>query len=64
MVLQVGHAIRVTIAAMNELRQMLSVSTKIVGATPELSASVEKDLANIPEFEPRFLRLNAEEPYR
>ena len=64
MVLQVGHAIRVTIAAMNALRQMLSVSTKIVGATPELSASVAKDLANIPEFEPRFLRLNAEEPYR
>ncbi len=64
MVLQVGHAIRVTIAAMNALRQMLSVSTKIVGATPELSASVEKDLANIPEFESRFLRLNAEEPYR
>jgi phosphoenolpyruvate carboxylase len=64
MVLQVGHSIRVTIAAMNALRQMLSVSTKIVGATPELSASVEKDLANIPEFEPRFLRLNAEEPYR
>jgi phosphoenolpyruvate carboxylase len=64
MVLQVGHAIRVTIAAMNDLRQMLSVSTKIVGATPELSASVANDLANIPEFEPRFLRLNAEEPYR
>ena len=64
MVLQVGHAIRVTIAAMNDLRQMLSVSTKIVGSTPELSASVEKDLANIPEFEPRFLRLNSEEPYR
>ena len=64
MVLQVGHAIRVTIAAMNELRQMLSVSTKIVGATPELSASVANDLANIPEFEPRFMRLNAEEPYR
>ena len=64
MVLQVGHAIRVTIAAMNDLRQMLSVSSKIVGATPELLASVEKDLANLPEFEPRFLRLNAQEPYR
>ena len=64
MVLQVGHSIRVTIAAMNELRQMLSVSTNIVGATPELTASVEKDFKNIPEFEPRFLRLNAEEPYR
>lgn len=64
MVLQVGHAIRTTIAAMDQLRQMLSVSTRIVGATPELTASVERDLKNIPEFEPRFLRLNAEEPYR
>ena len=62
--LQVGHAIRTTIAAMNRLRQMLSVSTRIAGATPELSASVEKDLANIPEFEERFLRLNVQEPYR
>jgi len=63
-VLQVGHAIRTTIAAMNKLRQMLSVSTRIAGATPELSASVEKDLKNIPEFEERFLRLNVQEPYR
>ena len=63
-VLQVGHAIRTTIAAMNRLRQMLSVSTRIVGATPELSASVEKDLKNIPEFEDHYLRLNVQEPYR
>ncbi|MUH49372.1 MAG: phosphoenolpyruvate carboxylase, partial [Actinobacteria bacterium] len=64
MVLQVGHAIRVTIAAMDALRQLLSVSTRIVGATPELSASVAKDIENIPEFEERFMRLNIEEPYR
>ena len=64
MVLQVGHAIRVTIAAMDQLRQMLSVSTKITGATPELSASVADDLKHIPEFESRFKRLNVEEPYR
>ena len=64
MVLQVGHAIRVTIDAMNSLRQMLSISTRIIGATPELSASVEQDLKHITEFEPRFLRLNAQEPYR
>ena len=63
-ILQVGHAIRTTIAAMDQLRQMLSVSTRIVGATPELSASVERDLKNIPEFEERFLRLNQQEPYR
>ena len=63
-VLQVGHAIRTTIAAMDRLRQMLSVSTRIAGATPELSASVEEDLKRIPEFEQRFLRLNVQEPYR
>jgi len=63
-VLQVAHAIRTTIASMNELRQMLSISTRIIGATPELTASVEKDLKSIPEFEARFLRLNAQEPYR
>ena len=62
--LQVAHAIRTTIAAMDQLRQMLSVSTRITGATPELSASVEEDLKYIPEFEPRFLRLNVQEPYR
>jgi phosphoenolpyruvate carboxylase len=63
-ILQVAHAIRTTIAAMDELRQLLSVSTRITGATPELSASVERDLKNIPEFEPRFLRINQQEPYR
>ena len=63
-VLQVAHAIRTTISAMDQLRQVLSVSTRIVGATPELSASVAEDLKNIPEFEQRFLRLNQQEPYR
>jgi len=62
--LQVAHAIRTTISAMDELRQLLSVSTRITGATPELSASVERDLKNIPEFEERFLRINQQEPYR
>ena len=63
-VLQAAHAIRTTISAMDQLRQVLSVSTRIVGATPELTASVEADLKNIPEFEQRFLRLNQQEPYR
>ena len=64
MLLQVAHAIRVTIDTMNSLRQVLSISTRIIGATPELTASVEQDLKHIREFEPRFLRLNAQEPYR
>lgn len=62
--LQVAHAIRTTISSMDQLRQMLSVSTRITGATPELTASVEIDLQHITEFEPRFLRLNVQEPYR
>jgi phosphoenolpyruvate carboxylase len=64
MVLQVGHAIRVTLAAMNEIRQVLSVSTRIAGASKELENSVAIDIANIPEIEARYRRLNAEEPYR
>ena len=64
MVLQVGHAIRVTIAAMDELRQMLSVSTRITGVSKALLDSVEEDLKHIPEFEDRFKRLNVQEPYR
>ena len=64
MVLQVGHAIRVTIAAMDELRQMLSVSTRITGVSKHLLDSVEEDLKHIPEFEERFKRLNVQEPYR
>ncbi|HEY9275854.1 MAG TPA: phosphoenolpyruvate carboxylase, partial [Candidatus Nanopelagicaceae bacterium] len=63
-VLQMGHAIRVTIEALDELRQALSVSTKISGASKELLDSIERDLANIPEFEARFKRINVEEPYR
>lgn len=64
MVLQVGHAIRVTLAAMDEIRHVLSVSTRIAGASEELEASVAQDIANLPEIEARYLRLNAEEPYR
>jgi phosphoenolpyruvate carboxylase len=64
MVLQVGHAIRVTSAAMDEIRQMLSISTRIAGVSHELEMSVLNDLEEIPEIEARYRRLNAEEPYR
>ena len=63
-VLQMGHAIRVTLEALDELRQALSVSTKLAGTSQALLDSVARDLANIPEFEPRFKRINVEEPYR
>ena len=63
-VVQVGHAIKVISEAMAKLRQSLSVSTRIINVSQELKDSVEKDLANIPEFEARYRRLNAREPYR
>lgn len=63
-VLQMGHAIRVTLEVLDELRQALSVSTKIAGTSKELEDSVARDLVNIPEIEPRFKRINVEEPYR
>ncbi|MBU6263302.1 MAG: phosphoenolpyruvate carboxylase, partial [Actinomycetales bacterium] len=63
-VVQVGHAIRVISEAMSQLRQSLSVSTRIINVSDALKDSVEKDLANIPEFEARYRRLNAREPYR
>ena len=63
-VLQTGHFIRAMLAALDELRQALSVSTRISGVSKELEDSVAKDLALLPEIEDRFRRINAEEPYR
>ena len=62
--LQIGHFIRAMLAALDPLRQALSVSTRIAGASKELTNSVARDLDNLPEIETRFRRLNVEEPYR
>ena len=62
--LQIGHFIRAMLGALDPLRQALSVSTRIAGASPELEESVAWDLDNLPEIEARFRRLNVEEPYR
>ena len=63
-VLQMGHAIRVTLEALDELRQALSISTKLAGTSQPLLDSVAQDLQRLPEIEPRFKRINVEEPYR
>jgi phosphoenolpyruvate carboxylase len=62
--LQVGHAVRVLLEKLDALRQSLSVSERLVGASEELLQSIDTDLQNLPEFEDRFKRLNVEEPYR
>ena len=46
-VLQTGHFIRAMLAMLDELRQALSVSTRISGVSKELVDSVEKDLSQI-----------------
>ena len=62
--LQYDHGVRDAIRVVDVLRRDLSSSVRIAGATPELQASLVRDLELLPEVEPRFLRLNAEEPYR
>ncbi len=62
--LQHDHGLRDAIAVVNVLRRDLSSSVRIAGATAELRESLARDLELLPEVEPRFLRLNAEEPYR
>jgi phosphoenolpyruvate carboxylase len=62
--LQHEHAIRGALELVDELRSDLSPSVRIAGATPELEASLAADLEALPEIEPRYRRLNAEEPYR
>ena len=63
-VLQTGHFIRTMLKSVDELRQALSVSTRIAGVSEELIASVKRDLERLPEIEDRYRRLNTEEPYR
>jgi phosphoenolpyruvate carboxylase len=62
--LQHDHAIRDALAVVDELRLDVSSSVRIAGATDELERSLEADLAQLPEIEERYLRMNAEEPYR
>lgn len=62
--LHVGHAVRVLLEKLDALRQSLSVSARLAGASDELLRSIDVDLQNLPEFEERFKRLNVEEPYR
>ncbi len=64
LLLQHGRTIAALIRLCDRLIQDLSTSSRIAGASPELEASVAADLAELPEVEPRYRRMNAEEPYR
>jgi phosphoenolpyruvate carboxylase len=62
--LQAQHGIRLLLGLVNDLRRDLSVSQRISPASEALVHRLEQSLEELPEVEPRYVRLNAEEPYR
>jgi phosphoenolpyruvate carboxylase len=62
--LQNSHFTRTVFEHLDELRQALSISTKLAGVSTELEKSVQQDLEKLPEIENRYRRINVEEPYR
>jgi phosphoenolpyruvate carboxylase len=62
--LQHDHAIKNALDVIDELRDELSCSVRIVGVSTELEASLAADLRQLPEIEPRQRRLSSEEPLR
>jgi phosphoenolpyruvate carboxylase len=61
--LQAEHGTRLLLALLDDLRRELSVSQRISGASEELLARLDELLEAV-HVEPRYRRLNAEEPYR
>ena len=62
--LQAVHGIRMLQTLVDRLRRDLSVSDRVSEVSAELTARIEELLPGLPEVEPRYRRLNAEEPYR
>ena len=62
--LQAVHGIRMLRAMVNHLRRDLSVSERLSTVSDALRERLDGLLEQLPEVEPRYLRLNAEEPYR
>ncbi len=62
--LQAVHGIRLLRTLVDRLRRDLSVSDHVSSVSGEISARIRQVLPGLPEVEPRYRRLNAEEPYR
>jgi phosphoenolpyruvate carboxylase len=62
--LHADRAIRYQIELVDSLIDELAISTRVVQATPELTKSLERDREVLPDIHDRYIRLNAEEPYR
>jgi phosphoenolpyruvate carboxylase len=62
--LQAVHGIRLVMTLVDRLRRELSVSDRVSDVAPEITERIDALLPGLPEVEPRYRRLNAEEPYR
>ncbi|WP_235826007.1 phosphoenolpyruvate carboxylase [Candidatus Frankia alpina] len=62
--LQHEFGIRLLISAVEQLIKELTASTRVVGVSDELLSSLAADRQVLPEVHDRYIRLNAEEPYR
>ena len=62
--LQAVHGLRLLQATVDGVRRNLSVSERVSDVSAEVRARTEVLLPGLPEVEPRYRRLNAEEPYR
>jgi phosphoenolpyruvate carboxylase len=58
------RALNIQLALVDQLIQELSVSTRVVGVSEALRCSLAHDRRLLPEVYDRYLRLNADEPYR
>ena len=64
--MQRDHAIRDLLVHMDHVLEDLSISERIATKSRDeaLWSSIERDLAALPELDRRYLRINAEEPWR
>jgi phosphoenolpyruvate carboxylase len=62
--LQAVHGLRLLRTLVDRLRRDLSVSERLSEVSAEVKERIESLLPGLPEVEPRYRRLNAEEPYR
>ncbi len=58
------HGIADLLPALSHLIEDLSISERITATSDALRDSIAADLAALPDFEQRYLRINAEEPVR
>jgi phosphoenolpyruvate carboxylase len=62
--LNAEHALRLQLELVERLTSELSVSTRLAGVSAALRESLERDRELLPHVHDRWVRLNAEEPYR